>query len=137
MAVESEVKRGKGKCCSIQCRSATASKNRDQKGAANNNWKGDLALRRDRHKYKQQYPEKYTAHQAVKKALRQGLLIRQPCEVCKRFDIRIDAHHDDYRYPLQVRWLCQPHHKAHHVGLKKLNKTELLPKKYIKEQIGN
>lgn len=49
---------------------------------------------------------------AVHRALRAGTLVRQACEVCGTSDGRIDAHHDDYAKPLDVRWLCRRHHQA-------------------------
>lgn len=64
-------------------------------------------------KFRRENPEKYAAHLAVAGALRKGVLVRQPCEVCNRHD-RIHAHHDDYTKPLEVRWLCAEHHVAHH-----------------------
>lgn len=45
-------------------------------------------------------------------AIFRGDLIRQPCEVCGKRNV--DAHHDDYARPLDVRWLCRSHHKIHH-----------------------
>jgi ribosomal protein S27AE len=42
-----------------------------------------------------------------------GRLIRQPCDVCG--DILVEAHHDDYLKPLEVRWLCGHHHREHHM----------------------
>jgi hypothetical protein len=41
-----------------------------------------------------------------------GKLIRQPCEVCG--SKKVEAHHDDYTKPLDVRWLCKKHHAEHH-----------------------
>ncbi len=45
--------------------------------------------------------------------IRQGILIRMPCEVCKT-ETDVQAHHDDYNKPLDVRWLCRKHHQEHH-----------------------
>src|SRR6478735_8714156 len=60
-------------------------------------------------------PRKYDAHLAVQKALNAGLLERQPCEVCGIE--AVDAHHDQYDSPLEVRWLCRRHHThLHHYG---------------------
>jgi hypothetical protein len=57
-------------------------------------------------------PEKERSRSATAYALRTGKLIRQPCEVCGA--ARAQAHHDDYAKPLDVRWLCFVHHRAHH-----------------------
>jgi len=46
------------------------------------------------------------------KAIKCGLLVRKPCEVCS--EEKVDAHHDDYTKPLDVRWLCRKHHNEHH-----------------------
>jgi hypothetical protein len=40
-----------------------------------------------------------------------GKLIPKPCEECGAI---AQKHHDDYRKPLKVRWLCREHHLAHH-----------------------
>ena len=53
------------------------------------------------------------AHLAVNSAIRDGKLIKQPCEVCAAIE-DVQAHHDDYSKPLDVRWLCVYHHAQHH-----------------------
>lgn len=45
----------------------------------------------------------------VRYAVKMGRLIRLPCEVCG--SPKSEAHHDDYSKPLDVRWLCRPHHR--------------------------
>lgn len=62
--------------------------------------------------YREKYPKKYSAHTAVNNAVARGELTALPCEVCN--DTKTVAHHDDYNYPLQVRWLCQGHHVQWH-----------------------
>ena len=56
------------------------------------------------------------ARQAVRAktrhAIARGDLVRQPCEVCGA--LPVEAHHDDYSKPLDVRWLCPTHHREHH-----------------------
>ena len=52
---------------------------------------------------------------AVSKALRKGTLVRKPCEVCG--NPRSQAHHDDYKKPLEVKWLCIVHHNLRHNSL--------------------
>jgi hypothetical protein len=52
------------------------------------------------------------AHKAVEVALRSGVLVALPCEVC---GLPAEAHHADYSKPLQVTWLCRDHHRRLHV----------------------
>ena len=56
------------------------------------------------------HPDKAKAWQAVSYAVRNGHLKRQPCEVCGTTE-KVQAHHDDYSKPLDVRWLCFKHHR--------------------------
>jgi len=58
------------------------------------------------YKYQQQ-----RAHSAVAMAGANGDLIKQPCERC---GLNAEAHHDDYRELLAVRWLCFNHHRQWH-----------------------
>ena len=51
-------------------------------------------------------------------AIKRGQLVRQPCEVCGAA-LDVEAHHDDYTKPLDVRWLCKRHHAEHHKNEKK------------------
>ena len=63
--------------------------------------------------WRRQNPEKYLAHVAVQRALANGDLAKGNCEICG--DPTVDAHHDDYRKPLEVRWLCRRHHTRVHL----------------------
>lgn len=54
-------------------------------------------------------PGKYKARAAVARAIKSGTLKRMPCEVCG--NPKSQAHHDDYRKKLSVRWLCFKHHR--------------------------
>lgn len=67
--------------------------------------------------------EKKMAHRAVRKATRDGNLIRQPCEVCGTTN-GVQAHHDDYSKPLDVRWLCVRHHADRHLELNRIRRAE-------------
>ena len=58
-------------------------------------------------------PEKPRAYRAIANAIKRGILIKQPCEMCGATE-RVDAHHDDYSKPLEIRWLCKTHHKQFH-----------------------
>lgn len=73
---------------------------------------GKAMMARARAKYAAMYPERRAAHVAVGNAIKQGLLTKQPCEVCGCE--QSEAHHDDYSKQLDVRWLCTRHHKEHH-----------------------
>lgn len=73
---------------------------------------GKLAHRAASLRYYQRHPERRAAQVAVGNALRDGRLARKPCEACG--DPKAEAHHDDYTKPLDVRWLCDEHHKQHH-----------------------
>ncbi len=62
--------------------------------------------------------EKCRVQQIAAKAIQQGRLERQVCEICG--DERTHAHHDDYSKPLSVRWLCPRHHQLFHIELRKV-----------------
>jgi len=55
---------------------------------------------------------KRAAHIITGNAVRNGKLIKQPCEICG--ELKVEGHHDDYEKPLEVRWLCISHHAEHH-----------------------
>lgn len=74
--------------------------------------RGRDAARRGSRAFAQRNPIKYAAKNACSNAIRDGRLIRQPCEVCGKE--KAQAHHDDYSKPLEVRWLCTKHHAAWH-----------------------
>jgi len=57
---------------------------------------------------------RYKIRQATRYAIRRGYIIQKPCEVCG--EIKVEAHHDDYNKPFDVRFLCQKHHLEHHIN---------------------
>lgn len=63
--------------------------------------------------YRNEFPKKYAAHNAVHCAKIKGDLVPQPCEICGK-ESRTHAHHDDYDKKLDVRWLCSRHHRLWH-----------------------
>ena len=60
-------------------------------------------------------PLKQQANTAVGNAVRRGDLTRpDQCELCTDSQSRIEAHHDDYKQQLAVRWICSIcHHRVH------------------------
>jgi len=56
--------------------------------------------------YREYDPHKAAARRATR------VLEKQPCEVCGA--TKVEAHHDDYTKPLEVRWLCKRHHSEVH-----------------------
>lgn len=66
--------------------------------------------------YYQDHPERLAAHNAVRRALRDGTLVRPaqcPVPGC-RSNRNIVAHHEDYSKPLEVEWMCQSCHQTLH-----------------------
>ena len=57
-------------------------------------------------------PGRYRANYAVNNAIRDGRLVRMPCEKCG--SPKSQAHHNDYRKVFDVRWLCFRHHRELH-----------------------
>lgn len=58
------------------------------------------------------HPSETKARRMVRDAIASGELAKQPCEVCGSEPT--EAHHDDYNYPLKVRWLCSACHAEWH-----------------------
>lgn len=74
------------------------------------------ASREARARHRQKYPERVIARRRVNDAIPDGRLARGPCEVCG--SRKVEAHHDDYSKPLEVRWLCRRHHYDLHLAMK-------------------
>ena len=62
--------------------------------------------------WKNRNPEKVKAHTIFNNAVKEGLLVRQPCIVCN--SPKSCGHHPDYSKPLEVTWLCNKHHSLLH-----------------------
>lgn len=58
------------------------------------------------------YKVKVAARTTLNRFIRLGYIVKQPCQVCQ--NVEVEAHHDDYLKPLEVRWLCRKHHAEHH-----------------------
>lgn len=79
-------------------------------------------------KYKQKYPDKTKARYLVSNALRDGRLIKQPCEICGQIE-DVEGHHEDYSKPLDVNWLCVIHHAERHVKINDEKRIQKVLKK--------
>lgn len=62
-------------------------------------------------RYENKHPLRKQANTAVSNAVRDGRLVRLPCQVCGR---DAEAHHPDYSNFLGVVWLCVDHHAQLH-----------------------
>ena len=60
--------------------------------------------------------EKIKCRRLTRSAIESGVLIKMPCEICG--DIKVDAHHNDYKKPLEVIWFCRTHHVQFHAKAK-------------------
>lgn len=69
--------------------------------------------RRNRH-YRRKHPEREAAYRAVASALKSGRLTKSlECQGCRVIG-SLHAHHQNYREPLKVVWLCARCHQHHH-----------------------
>jgi hypothetical protein len=64
-----------------------------------------------KNEWRLKFPERKNAHGKVRTAIKSGRLVRLPCFVCGD---NAEAHHPDYSRPLDVVWLCSPHHRQAH-----------------------
>lgn len=68
------------------------------------------------------HPEKQAARLAVRMAIVRGDLVRAPCVKCGDPDTQ--GHHEDYSKPLDVVWLCRPHHEERHRELRLIARSQ-------------
>ncbi len=86
-------------------------------GEDNHFWRGGI------------YADKPVQH-IVEKAIRKGVLVPLDCEHCgERYRFKdgrnaVQAHHDDYNKPLEVKWLCQKCHYEWHKKNKPIKRKD-------------
>lgn len=61
------------------------------------------------------YPEKWKARSLARFAVKKGIIIKKPCFFCG--NKKVEGHHEDYKKPLEVIWLCKKHHTEKHYGI--------------------
>ena len=66
-------------------------------------------------RYMSKNPKITKAHQAVIRAIKNGVIKRMPCVICGA--TKTHGHHEDYNKPLEVIWLCPKHHKERYCDL--------------------
>lgn len=81
--------------------------------------KGKAARQRASTNYRKsdQYNLKQNARKKVLRAVQSGKLVKPNlCEVCRKEKF-VEAHHEDYNKPLEVKWLCKEcHENTHHLN---------------------
>jgi len=84
--------------------------------------KKELCLKKARYvkRYREKYRLVYQAHCIIKRLLEKKEIAQKPCEICN--STPTNAHHDDYKYPYKIRWLCSIHHKEWHLNNTSLNR---------------
>lgn len=96
-------------------------------------FRSNLKFKEENHFFRDGLERDARVSAITSKAIARGRLVHRPCEVCglegKFADGRnmIQAHHDDYNKPLQVRWLCQAHHFEWHKHNSPIRRTVELP----------
>ena len=76
---------------------------------------GVQAVARSSQKWRANNPVKKAAQTILGNAVRDGKISKPSnCSECGESNIRIHGHHDDYAFPLSVRWLCPACHVAWH-----------------------
>ena len=65
--------------------------------------------------WKKKHPTKVKAQKKLYRALESNEILKpQECCQCYKFTTELDAHHCDYRKPLEVAWLCKICHSGLH-----------------------
>lgn len=73
-------------------------------------------------KHRQAHPEKKMARVAG------STLQKKPCVKCLEQDIinmEVEAHHEDYRKPWDIVWLCKFHHEERDTELDRIRRREV------------
>lgn len=75
---------------------------------------GKKSIKKTYLKQKEKYPEKYKARCLLNSYVVAGKIIKpKKCENCGSYE-KICSHHNDYKKPLDVQWLCYKCHTKLH-----------------------
>ena len=104
-----------------QIRKRANEQNRTPERRAKANERGKIWAKKNKEKHvenaikhRKKYPEKHVARQHIYWALKLGFMKQSEiCEICKQ-TAKTQAHHDDYKKPLEVRWFCRSCHFEWH-----------------------
>lgn len=58
------------------------------------------------------YKDKRAIRYITRSAVKIGKIVRGSCEICG--EEKVEAHHEDYNKPLEIKWLCVKHHHLLH-----------------------
>lgn len=109
--------------------------NKDRRSAMNRasrNWKRNHPTRHAElaRIWRSKNKDKIRSVNRLNYAIRKGVVKRLPCEVCGAYG---QAHHDSYEIgnELEVRWLCQKHHKLWHQIIDELKLGDDLDERFL------
>jgi len=88
-------------------------------------FRGQLKFGAENHFYNGGYQYDIRVRSMVQSAIKSGKLKKDCCEVCG--NKKVDAHHDDYNFPFEVRWLCRTHHALWHETNRPVRRTVDFP----------
>lgn len=116
------------KPCSSSDNKAYHEANREKRNAAQAAW--NLVHREEinanQRARRRMFPERMAAYKSARRAIKNGKLIKLPCEACGTEE-SVHGHHENYSKPLEVTWLCIKHHGERHVEIKAMIKVILTP----------
>ena len=61
-----------------------------------------------------QFPDRSSARQKLLRAVKNGKVFKWPVCAVPECNLPPEAHHPDYKSPLDVVWLCPAHHRQSH-----------------------
>lgn len=80
-------------------------------------------------------PLQKMCYNAYRFAIKHGLLIPHPCEICGNQEA--EGHHPDHTRPLEVIWLCHSCHGLHHSLINAQNISEEQRLKISQAKLGH